>query len=204
MAQSFYTGARTTAVIILINSILSIPFLVMYYIGPFNVANYWGYMLSDYLVTRYLPWPPGLFTSMFFDPTILDYVFNMLTLFFIGPFFERRYGRGMLWKVYLLSGFVAALSIYLYGPGVVIAGASGALFGLVGFIIALPDRWVILSNPWNIIAIIFLLTPFAASFGIAYLGHLFGFVVGIIYGILWSRQIARRGPVYRFRYFYFY
>jgi membrane associated rhomboid family serine protease len=138
---------------------------------------------------------------MFFDPTILDYVFNMLTLFFIGPFFERRYGAGIMWRVYLISGFAAALSIYLYGQGTIMAGASGALFGMVGFILALPDRWVILSNPWNIIAIIFLLTPFAASFGIAYLGHLLGFIVGIAYGYLWYRRVTRFGSRPRYRYF---
>ena len=199
--QPLHVNARTTAIIIIINSILSIPYLVFSYLGLNRVSALMGVLLSDYLISPYLPWPLGLITSMFFDPTILDYVFNMLTLFFIGPFFERRYGRGMMWKVYLISGFFSALSIFLYGPGVFIAGASGALFGMIGFIIALPDRWVILSNPWNVIAIIFLLTPFAASFGIAYLGHLLGFVVGIIYGYIWYRRIPKYGVRLRYRYF---
>ena len=201
LGQPMHVNARTTAMIIIINSALSIPFLVFQYIGLSNVANAIGFLLSDWLMSPYVPWPLGLVTSMFFDPTILDYVFNMLTLFFIGPFFERRYGAGIMWRVYLISGFAAALSIYLYGQGTIMAGASGALFGMVGFILALPDRWVILSNPWNIIAIIFLLTPFAASFGIAYLGHLLGFIVGITYGYLWYRRVTRFGSRPRYRYF---
>lgn len=196
-----HVNARTTAMIMLINSVLSIPYLVFSYIGPVRVADVMGLLLSDYLISPYLPWPLGLVSSMFFDPTILDYVFNMLTLFFIGPFFERRYGSRTTWSVYLVSGFFAALSIFIYGPGVIMAGASGALFGMIGFILALPDRWVILSNPWNVIAIIFLLTPFAASFGIAYLGHLLGFVVGIVYGYVWYRRVSRFGARLRYRYF---
>ncbi|WP_291767930.1 rhomboid family intramembrane serine protease [Caldivirga sp. UBA161] len=199
--QPLHVNARTTAIIIIINSVLSIPYLVFSYLGLGRASALMGILLSDYLIAPYLPWPLGLVTSMFFDPSILDYVFNMLTLFFIGPFFERRYGRGMMWRVYLISGFFSALSIFLYGPNTFIAGASGALFGMIGFIIALPDRWVILSNPWNVIAIIFLLTPFAASFGIAYLGHLLGFVVGIVYGYVWYRRVVRYGARLRYRYF---
>ena len=192
--------ARNTALIILINSILSIPYLVLYYMGDRN-AYIMAALFSDYIPPgSTYPWPLGIFASMFFDPTILDYFFNMLTLFFIGPFFENRYGSRTLWYVYLVSGIAAALSIFIYGPGVAMAGASGALFGLIGFIVALPDRWVILSNPWNIFAIIFLLTPIAAAFNIAYLGHLFGFIVGIIYGLIWYRRMRVRA-MYRYRYF---
>ncbi len=56
--------------------------------------------------------------SMFYDPpTFLDYFFNMLTLWFIGPFFESRFGARLFWEVYAVSGgVVAALSVYIYPP----------------------------------------------------------------------------------------
>lgn len=86
----------------------------------------------------------------------------------------------------------SALSPILYyamgTPPVLVGGSSGALFGLIGFIIATPHRGVILANPINIIAIIFLLSPLAFAFGIAYLGHLLGFVIGIILGYVYVRK----------------
>ncbi|WP_243677962.1 rhomboid family intramembrane serine protease [Vulcanisaeta distributa] len=50
---------------------------------------------------------------------------------------------------------------------------------------------MILANPINIIAIIFLLSPLAFAFGIAYLGHLLGFIVGIIIGYLYVKREQR-------------
>ncbi len=66
--------------------------------------------------------------------------------------------------------------------------------------IASPYRWAILSNPINIISIIFLLSPpLAAGYGIAYLGHLLGgFAVGLALGFYWSRKLVYR-RTYRVR-----
>ncbi|GAB6944505.1 rhomboid family intramembrane serine protease [Vulcanisaeta sp. JCM 14467] len=140
-------------------------------------------------------WPPitpwGFVTAIFAHPTFEDYLFDMLTLWMIGPYFETVFGRRNFWLTFMLSGVVSSLSPILYyamGTPVLVGGSSGALFGLVGFIIATPYRGVILSNPINILAIIFLLSPLAFAFGIAYLGHLLGFIVGIILGYLYVKR----------------
>ncbi|MGC8607637.1 MAG: rhomboid family intramembrane serine protease [Vulcanisaeta sp.] len=140
-------------------------------------------------------WPPitpwGFITAIFAHPTVEDYVFDMLTLWMIGPYFETMFGTRNFWLTFMLSGIASALSPILYyamGTPVLVGGSSGALFGIIGFIIATPHRGVILANPINIIAIIFLLSPLAFAFGIAYLGHLLGFIVGIIIGYLYIKR----------------
>ncbi|MFP3305721.1 MAG: rhomboid family intramembrane serine protease [Thermocladium sp.] len=198
-SRSFMNRWSTTVQLFIINSVISIPALVSpsisnLFTSLFAVYRPWFLVTNNPLVPNVL----GVFMSMFYDPTFLDYFFNMLTLWFLGPFFESRFGARLFWEVYVVSGIVAALSVYIYPPLTAIAGASGALFGIVGFMIASPYRWAILSNPINIISIIFLLSPLAAGYGIAYLGHLLGFVVGLALGFYWSRRLVYR-RTYRVR-----
>ncbi|WP_243671246.1 rhomboid family intramembrane serine protease [Vulcanisaeta sp. JCM 16161] len=104
----------------------------------------------------------GFITAIFAHPSYTDYIFDMLTLWMIGPYFETMFGSRNFWLTFMLSGIASTLSPILYyamGTPVLVGGSSGALFGLIGFIIATPHRGVILANPINIIAIIFLLSP---------------------------------------------
>ncbi len=140
-------------------------------------------------------WPPttpwGFITAVFMHPTVTDYVFDMLTLWLLGPFFETTFGARLYWITFMTSGIASSLStalFYLMGTPVVLGGSSGALFGLVGFLLMTPERGVIISNPINILIIAFLLSPLALEFGIAYLGHLLGFITGIIIGTAYMKQ----------------
>jgi len=185
---------RNTLVVFIISTIFSIPVLAV--AGNQTLYNTLMALLGS-------TWPPitiwGFVTAIFTHPTVLDYAFDVMTLWLIGPFFETVYGSRNFWSTFLLSGVASTLSPILYyamGTPVIVGGSSGALFGLVGFIIATPYRGVILSNPINILAIIFLLSPLAFAFGIAYLGHLLGFIIGLIMGYAYSRKIVLPEPVF--------
>ncbi|MFB6471097.1 MAG: rhomboid family intramembrane serine protease [Vulcanisaeta sp. AZ3] len=185
---------RSTLIAFIISTIFTLPVLINYS----NQAIYSA--LVNLLGSTWPPITPwGFITAIFMHPTFLDYVFDMMTLWFIGPFFESIYGTRNFWITFLLSGFASTLSpalYYIMGTPVIVGGSSGALFGLVGFIIATPHRGVILSNPINILAIIFLLSPLAFAFGIAYLGHLLGFIIGLLLGYSYSKRAVLPIPAF--------
>jgi membrane associated rhomboid family serine protease len=64
---------------------------------------------------------------------LLDIVFNMWALVFVGPSLEGLLGRVRFLAVYLLSGVGGAVLYYFLAPQyAAAAGASGAIFGLFG------------------------------------------------------------------------
>lgn len=88
-----------------------------------------GVLVSDY-VQQGDWW--RLLTSMFLHESILHLLFNMLSLFFIGPFIEQIYGVRRFLAIYFVSGIVGGLVFMAVQPHVGAVGASGAIFGIFG------------------------------------------------------------------------
>lgn len=65
---------------------------------------------------------------------LLHIVFNLVTLSQVGPFLERQFGGKRFFAVYTLALIGGGLAdVLIRGPAVMlIVGASGALFGLIG------------------------------------------------------------------------
>ncbi len=61
--------------------------------------------------------------------------FNMYALYIVGPIVEQAWGRRMFVLFYLLTAVAASTASFLNSPGPAV-GASGAIFGLVGVILA--------------------------------------------------------------------
>lgn len=72
-----------------------------------------------------------LFTSMFLHIGVVHLVWNLYAGFSWTAPFERLVGPGRFLVVYLLSG-LAGSAVSIIGHDAVSAGASGALFGVVG------------------------------------------------------------------------
>lgn len=63
--------------------------------------------------------------------------FNMYALFLVGPLVERIYGWKLFGLMYLLSAAAGSTGSYLLGdPNIPSVGASGAIFGLFGIVLA--------------------------------------------------------------------
>lgn len=77
-----------------------------------------------------------LLTSMFIHIGIVHLAFNTWALYVIGLGLERLYGSVRYLLIYILSGLGGSLVSYLLAPVNVSAGASGAIFGLIGAEIA--------------------------------------------------------------------
>ena len=121
-----------------------------------------------------------LITSAFLHVGLLHILSNMIALVFIGPALEQLLGRWRFASVYLLSALGGSAAIYAFGNELTpTVGASGAIFGLFGACLVLV-RKLGLDLQWliSIVALNFVLT--FSIHGISKLGHIGGFVTGIL------------------------
>jgi membrane associated rhomboid family serine protease len=121
-----------------------------------------------------------LITAAFLHIGLLHIFSNMLALVIVGPALERLLGRWRFTALYVLSALGGSAAIYAFGTkwGTTV-GASGAIFGLFGACLVLV-RKLGLDLQWliGIVAINFVLT--FSIHGISKLGHIGGFVTGIL------------------------
>ena len=77
-----------------------------------------------------------LFTAMFLHIGVTHFLFNAWALYSLGRDIESFYGSLRFIVIYVLSGLFGGLAYYLLGAPqtavVISAGASGAIFGIVG------------------------------------------------------------------------
>ena len=76
-----------------------------------------------------------LFTPMFLHIGFLHLAFNSYALYILGPEVERFFGHTRFLVIYLLTGILSSVASYLFDSSLA-AGASGAIFGLVGALTA--------------------------------------------------------------------
>ncbi|HEV3357181.1 MAG TPA: rhomboid family intramembrane serine protease [Pseudonocardiaceae bacterium] len=119
-----------------------------------------------------------LITAGFLHVTPIHIVMNMLSLWWIGKDLERILGRIRFTAVYLVSLLGGGVSVLLFAdPQQQVAGASGAVFGLLGGVLVVVLRLKL--NPGAVIATIVInLVLSVAIPGISVLGHVGGLVVG--------------------------
>lgn len=78
-----------------------------------------------------------LFTSMFLHVGLAHLFFNAYALFVFGLEMERLYGPDRYTVIYILAGLFGSLASFAWrGPQVLSAGASGAIFGVIGMNLA--------------------------------------------------------------------
>jgi membrane associated rhomboid family serine protease len=67
---------------------------------------------------------------------------NMYSLYVVGPLFEKMWGPWRALIIYLISGLVGSCAAMIFTPGGLVAGASGALWGVMIGI----GAWVFLNR----------------------------------------------------------
>lgn len=130
-----------------------------------------------------------LFTSMFIHIGFTHLLFNLYALLVLGKFSEKIFGHWRFVLIYLVSGLAGALVSYLLGPEVS-AGASGAIFGLMGAILSYgwkkPAYWKTgLIGNFAVVLLINLFLGFVLS-GIDNYAHLGGLVGGALVGFVFQ------------------
>jgi membrane associated rhomboid family serine protease/Flp pilus assembly protein TadD len=138
-----------------------------------------------------------LITSSFLHIGIVHLAVNMWCLWRLGRMLEKLLGFFSTIGVYLLTGIGAGLLSLSWDPMRVSAGASGALFGIVGVLISMlytakldipSDRLHKLRNYVTRLAIYNLL--YGLLGGIDNMAHLGGLVTGLIIGYLLARSFV--------------
>jgi membrane associated rhomboid family serine protease len=151
-------------------------------VGPFTLSGEWWRLL----------------TCVFVHGGLLHIAFNMWCLWDLGALSEALYGRWTFAALYLVSGLGASLASVAWNPHVMSVGASGAIFGLAGALIAafkLGEFSVpraTLSGPLRslLVFVVFNLGFGAVSGFTDNAAHVGGLVTGLILGAL----IARVAP----------
>lgn len=149
-----------------------------------------------------------LFTAMFLHIGILHLGLNSWALYLLGREAEQLYGRLRFLVIYLLAGLTGSVASMTVLPALthVSAGASGAIFGIIGVLLAYYFRY---RNQLGVagraqlynIALIAALNLFLSSQiqNIDNWAHLGGLIGGTLLGLLLapSYQVvwdAQRGP----------
>lgn len=81
-----------------------------------------------------------LVTSMFLHGGLLHIFFNMFALWQVGRLVERMFGSTRFFALYMIAGICGSLSSVLWNPHVNSVGASGAIFGIIGGLLAFIRR----------------------------------------------------------------
>ena len=139
-----------------------------------------------------------VFTATFLHGDGFHLLFNMYALWILGPLIERRFGIPSFGSVYLASGLAGGALFHALDPGTTWAvGASGAIFGLFGILLAATFRQrhtrmgAAIFNQLVILLAINLSLPLFVK-GIAWQAHLGGLAAGIIVVVLWERVPLQR------------
>lgn len=141
-----------------------------------------------------------LFTAMFVHVNIVHLAGNMFFLFVFGLRAEELFSTEEYVLIYVLGGLGGNLLTLLFGPLMVSAGASGAIFGIFGAVIVYVRRTIGQSIMSALIYAFFLLF-ISSGLGVNVLAHLGGLVVGLLIGY-WLATERRAGVTYSFDYSY--
>jgi rhomboid protease GluP len=191
----FLFGANVVVFIAMIAASRSIEAFPGDILGHFG-ANYGPFTLSG-------DWW-RLLTYMFVHADFWHIAFNMWCLWSFGSLCESLYGSWTFGAAYLICGIGGGLASVAWHPLIPSVGASGAIFGLAGALIAslylgefsIPS-YVIQANLKSLLFFV----GFNVLFGISPIGDLFGIHVdnachigGLVSGLILGALIARFAP----------
>jgi rhomboid protease GluP len=177
-------------------------FLGMLFAGVSILDNPSGQHLVDW-GANYGPRTLGgqywrLLTCVFVHGSLLHIAFNMWCLWDLGALAESLYGHWTFAFVYLLAGVGGSLGSVIWNPNVLSVGASGAIFGIAGALIAsfylgefsLP-RAAIAGTLRSVVTFVGYNLVFGAVMSrVDNAAHVGGLVTGLILGAL----IAKAAP----------
>jgi membrane associated rhomboid family serine protease len=137
-----------------------------------------------------------LLSSVFVHIGLLHLVFNMYALWGVGAVVERVYGNVAFLALYLAAGLTGSLIAVIWLPMAICAGASGAVFGVYGAILAFRvtahDSQATNFEGLTGGTLVFLFYNLIYGLtqpNIANAAHLGGLVAGFVAGLLLARDL---------------
>jgi rhomboid protease GluP len=138
-----------------------------------------------------------LFTSMFIHFGILHIAMNMWALYVTGRMVERLFGSTRFLVLYLFAGLCGSMTSLLWNPTVNSAGASAAIFGVFGGMLAfvviprngVPSAVMAANRNSTIIYAAYALFYGFAHSGIDNAAHIGGLLGGFLIGLTLARPL---------------
>lgn len=157
--------------------------------GPYTVNGQWWRLL----------------TSVFVHGGLLHIAFNMWCLWDLGRLAESVYGHWTFAIAYLICGVAASLASLWWNPGVLSVGASGAIFGIAGALIAsfyLGEFSLPRPALAGTLRSLLIFAGYNLFFGavishIDNAAHIGGLVMGLILGALIARVAPDQNAIFR-------
>ena len=144
-------------------TLIALNLIVYLFVENFNgwSATYitlFKYGLSDLTLNTYGLWQ--IVTSMFVHINLLHLLLNLVGLFSFGRALESIMGTKRFAILYFGAGFFGAMFAVLFSPTMIVVGASGAIFGMLGlYCIISPLSRIKLFYIFKIPSIIFCNSP---------------------------------------------
>ena len=126
-----------------------------------------------------------ILTSAFLHGSDLHILFNMIALWQVGRFVEQAFGWPRMLAVYLFAALGSGLAVVYLTPDDATVGASGAIFGLFGALVACgmrvgpAGRSLVMQSVGVIV--LNLLIGFSVP-NISNVGHIGGLIAGFLLG----------------------
>ena len=181
--RSLFRGAPATALI----TVVCLGVFVITALQSHSISNVvWGSSLAENMVLfgPFIDAPSATFRTLlagFLHVDISHVAVNMITLALLGPQLERRLGTGPYSLLYAAGVLGSSASVLEWNYDVPTAGASGALYMLMGVLLALSMRQKV--NVRAPLALVGANLAYSVlSPGISLWGHLGGLVVGLLAG----------------------
>jgi membrane associated rhomboid family serine protease len=128
---------------------------------------------------------------MFLHLDFLHIAFNMVTLLIVGPAVEVMLGKARFLSLYLPAGLGGNVCAYLISPaGGLSAGASGAIFGVMGAYVVLAHRQHKPMGPVVALIVINLVIGFTGN--IEWQAHVGGLAIGAIMALAYDHASSLR------------
>ncbi len=146
-----------------------------------------------------------LVTCLFIHGGLLHIGFNMWCLWDLGRLAESLYGHWTFAAVYLICGVAASLGSIIWHPVILSVGASGAIFGIAGALVAsfylgefsLPRAALSGTLRSVVIFVGFNLFFGATMSGTDNAAHIGGLLMGLLLGALIAKAAPREDDVLR-------
>lgn len=140
-----------------------------------------------------------LVSSIFLHFGVFHLALNMWALYVGGRLAERLFGSQAFALIYFAAGIAGSLSSLLWNPAVNSAGASGAIFGVYGAMLAfflrknssIPPSIVRQQRSSGIAFIAYNLINGFSHAGIDNAAHIGGLAVGLVMGLVLARPLER-------------
>jgi rhomboid protease GluP len=149
--------------------------------GPATLSSQWWRLLS----------------STFVHGGLIHLAFNMQCLWQLGRLTERLYGNWAFLALYILSGLGGSVASLWWNPNTLSVGASGAIFGVAGGLVAflyLSKLPMPRAATQSILTSTMIFVGYNLLFGFASSGidnaaHIGGLVTGALVGALLTRPL---------------